>query len=314
MKKFSIVIPIYGNEKNIPITIPYIVENIPVLFSNYKVEIIMVNDGSPDNSWDIMKIYQKKYPEIIRIVSLTRNFGQDLAIHCGVSMAKGDVIGVISADMQDPLNLFEKMLIEWENGKELICGIRESRDEKGIEVLFSKITNYLIHEFITKEYPIGGFDFFVMDRKVADQYIKIQEKNGSLQMLLLWLGPKTFFIPYVREKRKIGKSGWTLSKKIKMFIDTFVTNTYFPLRMMSILGFSCSIGAFAYAAMIVVSALIWEQEVTGWSSLATLITFFSGLTLASLGIIGEYLWRIFDAVKGRPLYLIDKIVDDIEGG
>lgn len=310
MKKiFSIVIPIYKNEMNLPVTIPYIMERVSSLFEKYQVELVLVNDGSPDNSWEIMKEYQEKYPETIRIASLTRNFGQIMAIHCGVSLAKGEVIGVISADLQDPLELFADMLEEWENGAELVCGVRQDRKEKGLSILFSKITHKLIHKFVTNKYPEGGFDFFLMDRKVADRYVAIKEKNGSLQVLLLWMGYRVKFLPYTREARELGKSGWTFSKKVKMFIDSFVTNTYLPLRVMSVIGFLCAFGAVLFAAWIVISVFLVGRNVLGWSSLATLITFFGGLILASLGLIGEYLWRIFDAVKDRPLYLVDEVID-----
>lgn len=313
MKKvFSIVIPVYKNELNLPVTIPYILEKIPILFEDYQVEIILINDGSPDHSWEIMKRYQREYSEIISIASLTRNFGQVMAIHCGLSLARGDIIGVISADLQDPFELFADMLKQYEAGAKLVCAVRQNRNERGLSILFSKLTHKLIHQFIMCEYPEGGFDFFLMDRTVAQSYLGIKEKNGSPQILLLWLGYKVSFIPYSRKERKIGKSGWTLSKKIKLFIDIIVTNTYLPLRVMSVIGFMCACGAFLYASWIILSAFIGEREVLGWSSIATLITFFGGIVLASLGLIGEYLWRIFDAVRGRPLYLIGEEINEIK--
>lgn len=310
MKKlFSIVIPIYKSEQNLPVTIPFIMEQIPILFPTYDVELILVNDGSPDNSWELMKQYQKQYPDTIRIASLTRNFGQAMATHCGARMAKGQAVGVISADLQDPFELFSDMLKEWENGAELVCGVRADRKERGLSILFSKLTHALVHRFINSSYPKGGFDFFVMDRVVAERYISIQERNGSPQILLLWLGCKTMYLPYTRKQREIGTSGWTLSKKIKGFIDTFITNTYLPLRIMSVIGFACAFGAFIYAIFIVAAVFLIESPVMGWSSLAALVTFFGGLILASLGLIGEYLWRVFDAVKGRPLYLVDETIE-----
>lgn len=310
MKKlFSVVIPIYKNEPNLKVTIPYIMDNIPALFPNYDVELVLVNDGSPDQSWDIMKEYQRQYSDTIRMAAFTRNFGQEMAIHCGLSMAKGDVIGIISADLQDPFVLFKDMLKEWENGAELVCGIREGREERGLSALFSYLANHMIKRFITDQYPKGGFDFLLMDRKIAERYVAVKERNGSLQVLLLWQGCKTKYIPYTRKKRELGSSGWTFSKKVKLFLDTFVTNTYLPLRVMSVLGFSCAAGAFLYGVFIIATAFITIHTVPGWSSLAALITFFGGLILASLGLIGEYLWRIFDAVKNRPLYLVDEQID-----
>ena len=123
---FSVVIPIYGNEKNLPITVPYIIEHLE-LFENYRVEVIMVNDGSPDNSWEVMKKYQSEYPDLIKIASLSRNFGQMACIHAGMDLAKGDVIGVISADMQEPFELFADMLKEWEKGYKIVAGVRSGR-------------------------------------------------------------------------------------------------------------------------------------------------------------------------------------------
>lgn len=313
MKKFSIVLPIYGNEENLPITIPYIIGNIPVLFPNYDVEIVMVNDGSPDNSYEIMKEYQKQYPTMIKIASFTRNFGQGMAVDYGISIASGDVIGVISADLQDPLELFTDMLNEWENGYQLVYGVRDKRKDKG--QLFSKITHSLIHKFVSDTYPKGGFDFFLLDKEAADQYLRAEERNGSNQLLMLWYGFKHKEIKYERKKREVGKSGWTFSKKIKLFIDIFVSNSYLPLRVMSVIGGISALGGFVYAIYIIVCAIISRLSgntggVLGWSSIVTIIIFFSGLILLSLGIIGEYLWRIFDYVKRRPRYVVKEIINE----
>ena len=129
MKKlFSIIIPVYKNEKNLPITVPYILEQLPTLFPQYDIELVLVNDGSPDRSWELMKDFQRQYPETIRIASLIHNFGQGNATACGIRLAKGDAVGVISADLQDPFELFADMLAELERGHDLVCGIREGRE------------------------------------------------------------------------------------------------------------------------------------------------------------------------------------------
>lgn len=305
-KMFSIIIPIYKNEKNLPVTIPRIINDIPVLFKEYDVELILVNDGSPDNSWDLMKKYEQEYPDIIRIASFTRNFGQTAAVYYGLSIAKGDVMGVISADLQDPFELFVDMLKKYEEGNRLVCAVRESRNEKGLGVIFSKITHTMIKKFINPVYPMGGFDFYLMDSYVRDKLLLVSEKNCQPQISLLWLGVQTAFIGYERQKREIGKSGWTLSKKVKLFIDIFTTYTYLPLRIMSAVGVLSSIIAFVYAAYLVIKGIIVPITVPGWTTLVVLITFFSGLILLSLGILGEYLWRIFDEVKRKPMYLVKK--------
>lgn len=307
-KMFSIVIPIYKNELNLPITIPYLLERIPTILSEYQVELILINDGSPDNSWEVMKEFQSKYPETIRIAKLIHNFGQGNAINCGIRLSRGDAVGVISADLQDPFELFVRMLDELKNGHDLVCGVRDGRTEKGLSVQLSKITHWSIKRFINAQYPAGGFDFFVMNRAVANRFLEVEEKNGSQQLSLLWLSSSTKFIPYFRREREIGTSGWTFSKKVKYFIDTFVSNSYLPLRLMSIGGVTFAALAFVFSAVVFVMAIFMERDVPGWSSLALLATFFSGLILMSLGIIGEYLWRIFDEVKRRPPYFVEQII------
>ena len=279
-------------------------ENYQRLFPEYDFELVLVNDGSPDNSWQIMQEYQKQYPDVIRIASFVRNFGQLMATRYGISMANGDYIGVISADLQDPLELFVDMLNALEDGFDLVCGVRENRQEKGLGVIFSKTTHLLINKFINKQYPIGGFDFLALNRDNADRFLQIQERNGSFQLQLLWVSSDVKFVNYCRKEREVGKSGWTFSKKIKLFIDTFVSNSYLPIRLMSVSGFICAFAAFVYTFFIVIEALVRENAVPGWASLAVLITFFSGLILISFGILGEYLWRIYDEVKDRPRYLI----------
>lgn len=310
-KMFSVVLPIYKNELNLGETVPYILQKSPILFPEFEIELIMVNDGSPDHSWEIMEKFQKQYPKQIRIARFIRNFGQGAAIHYGISIARGDVVGVISADLQDPFDLFADMLIEWKNGADLVCGVRRSRAEHGLGGVLSKQTHILINRFINDQYPTGGFDFFLMDRSLARRFVEIQEKNGSTQLLLLWLSQNVHFIPYDRMERLQGKSSWTLSKKVKYFIDTFVSNSYLPLRIMSLGGALFSGVAFLMALGIVVQTLIMQRLVPGWSSLAVLTTFFSGLILLSLGIIGEYLWRIFDEIKQKPMYLVGDMEEDL---
>ena len=313
MKKFSIVLPIYGNEKNLPVTIPYIIEKIPVLFPNYQVEVVMVNDGSPDNSYEIMKEYQKQYPDIIKIASFTRNFGQTAAWNYGMRYASGDVVGVISADLQEPFDLFADMLKEWENGYEFVCARREKRSDK--HNLVSKLAHYIIRKFVSKDYPKGGFDFFVIDRKALDEYLTINEKNGSPQVLMLWFGFKSKSIPYERKEREIGHSGYNFSKRFKDLVDTLITNSYLPMRIMSVIGGISAFGGFVYALYIVISYIVsifsgTGQEVPGWSSIVTILIFFCGLILLCLGIIGEYIWRIFDYVKQRPQYVVREVIDE----
>lgn len=226
---FSVVIPIYGNEKNLPITVPYIIEHLE-LFENYRVEVIMVNDGSPDNSWEVMKKYQSEYPDLIKIASLSRNFGQMACIHAGMDLAKGDVIGVISADMQEPFELFADMLKEWEKGYKIVAGVRSGRDEKGIYATCASAFHNFIKKHLNPNYPEGGSDFFLMDRSVVSEYLKIDVQYTGGLLIRYWMGYEQKEIPYVRKKREVGKSGFGFLRKIGIAMELIVSNSIILLR------------------------------------------------------------------------------------
>lgn len=312
MKKlFSIVIPIYKAQENIPYTVPYIMENIPALFSDYRVELVLVNDGSPDNSWELMKEYQAKYPETIRLIRLIHNFGQGAAWCCGLSAARGDIVGIIAQDMQEPLELFADMLQAIENGADMACGVRSGREEKGLISACSKIAHWMMHTFVSPDYPAGGSDFFAMKRETVQRFLQLFPTYPHV-LALLYAGESPVFLPYVRMKRQVGKSGYGFFKKMKIFIEMFISSTYLPLRAMTFLGFLCAGGAFCFALVILIASLTTGSPipVRGWASLSILVTFFSGLILASIGIVGEYLWRVLDVVKKKPLYYVAETIED----
>ena len=286
-------------------------ENIPKLFPGYQVEIVMVNDGAPDACWEMMKSYQKLYPETIRITTFVKNCGQAIATYCGVQMARGDVIGVISQDMQDPFELFVDMLQAVEEGSDLALGVREQRQEKGLGVLCSKLTHYLMHHFVSEKYPEGGSDFCLMTREVAKRYLALYRK-GSMMISLLESSVSTKYIPYVRMEREHGKSGYSFAKKVNEFTSLFVANSCLPLRLMSLAGFFFSGAAFLFTIVVFIASITTGSPipVQGWASLALLITFFSGLILAALGVLGEYLWRVYDEVIKKPLFMVADTVDN----
>lgn len=310
-KLFSIVIPIYKAVANIPHTIPYMLEQIPVLFPDYDVEIVMVCDGSPDDSWSMMKEYQQKYPETIRIARFVNNYGQPLAISHGIKMSRGDVIGVISQDLQDPFEMFVDMLAAIEAGHDFVCCYRERREEKGLYVACARLARWMMRKFISPKFPKGGCDFYMMARSTADRLFDVYRKD-SLLLALMEASSSILYIPYTRREREHGKSGYSFMKKVNALIHAFVSNTYLPLRVMSVAGFVFAGAAFLFALVVFVFALFQNSliPVQGWASTALLITFFSGLNLASLGILGEYLWRVFDEVKKKPLYLVAETIED----
>jgi dolichol-phosphate mannosyltransferase len=310
MQVFSIIVPVYQNEANLGASLPVYIEFARTL-PGYRVELICVDDGSTDGSLDVLLGFQHRNPDVMRVVKLTRNFGQYNALMAGIAVAEGDVMGQLTADMQDPIELFGEMLEKWEDGFKIVIGERTKREDRRVRSFFSRSFHRLSNRLIDSRFPREGFDFFILDREVAMKALEINEKNSSLQVVMLWLGYEFASVPYVRRRREIGRSSWTFWKKMKRAIDVFVTNSYKPIRMVSGLGFSAALIGGAYAFYRILRWMItgYSGEVQGWTSTAVLITFFSSLILFSLGIIGEYLWRIFDNTKQRPLFVIDRVVE-----
>lgn len=309
MNTFSIVVPVYFNELNLPDTVPQLLalsDHLP----GYNLELVFVEDGSLDRSLILLMDYQRQFPEIIKVVKLTRNFGTMAALQAGLTVATGNCVGVIAADLQDPPELFLDMIQHWEKGTKAIFAVRADREESLLQKSFSNLYYTLISRFAIAGYPAGGFDFFLADRQVIDNVNKIQEKNTNILSLIFWMGYQAVFIPYVRRKRTKGKSRWTLAKKVKLFIDTFVSFSYFPIRLFSFFGIIYALFSFAYGVFIFISWLSFGIQVQGWVPMMLVLTFTAGLQMTLLGILGEYLWRTLDEARGRPLYIIDAIYAD----
>lgn len=305
-KTLSIVIPVYYNELNLPDTIPQLIA-LKEKLSGYKLELVCVDDGSGDSSLALLLDYQNQFPENIKVVKLTRNFGTMAALQAGLTVAGGDCIGVIAADLQDPPELFLEMTRHWEAGVKAVFAVRSDREESFLQKSFSNLYYALIHRVAVPGYPPGGFDFFLVDRQVVEEVNKIREKNTNLMTLIFWLGYQAVFIPYVRRKRVKGRSRWTFGKKVKLFVDTFASFSYFPIRLFSFLGIIYAVISFTYGLVIFFSWLTFGIEVQGWVPMMLVLTFTAGLQMTLLGILGEYLWRTLDEARGRPFYVIDTI-------
>jgi polyisoprenyl-phosphate glycosyltransferase len=306
MKTFSIIVPVYYNALNLEETIPQLL-NLGEELDGYKLELVFVDDGSGDQSLDILLQFQSRFPEIIKVVKLTRNFGSMAAIQAGLTVTSGDCIGMISADLQDPPELFTDMIKHWENGSKAVFAVRQDRDEPVLQKTLSNFYYALIRKYAVQEYPNGGFDYFLIDRQVAVEINRIQEKNTNLMTLIFWLGFKPVILPYIRRRREKGNSRWTLSKKIKLFVDTFVAFSYFPIRILSVIGFIVALSSFIYGGYILFYWLIKGVEVKGYVPSMLVMTFTSGIQMTMLGVLGEYLWRTLDETRRRPFYVIDEV-------
>lgn len=304
-KRFSIVVPIYYNELNLPYTIPRL-QKLQEVLSEFELEFVFVDDGSQDNSLEFLLRAQQQ-DKRIKIVKLSRNFGSMAAVQAGLKQASGDCIGIISADLQDPPELFVTMIEKWGDGNKVVMATRADRDESFSQKIFSNFYYYLMDRFALKGYPKGGFDFVLIDRQILEEINKINEKNTNIMSLIFWLGHSQATIAYVRQKRLQGKSKWTLSKKVKLFVDSFVSFSYSPIRFMSIIGMVTAFLSFIYGLLVITNAIFGYIPLQGWTTIIALITFLLGLIMVMLGIIGEYLWRILDESRKRPAFVVDEI-------
>lgn len=309
MKKLSIIIPVYYNELNIPVTYERLNELTDKI--NAELEFVFIDDGSGDNSFELLTQYSSK-DHRIKVIKLSRNFGSHVAILAGLTHATGDCASIISADLQDPPELIIDMFRDWDEGNEIVLAVRRDREESFFQVWFSNAYYSLMRKYALANMPEGGFDFVLLDRKVINVIISIKEKNTTIMGLILWVGFKHSIHYYTRQRREIGKSRWTLSKKIKLFIDSFLAFSYMPVRYMSAVGIILFFLAVGYSSVLVFQKLWLGQTVEGWTSLMVVVLMLSSIQLLSLGIIGEYLWRTFDETRNRPIFIIDKVVQKEE--
>ena len=308
MSKLSIVVPVYFNEPNLPDTIPQLLALEPQLPGGMELELVFVDDGSGDRSLELLRDYQSRTPDKITVVKLTRNFGSMSAILAGLKASTGDCVGMIAADLQDPPELFVEMAEHWLRGSKAALAVRSDREESWSQKAFANTYYALIRRFALPDYPEGGFDFFLIDRQVVNDLLEIREKNTNLMSLIFWLGYRPVMIPYVRRARRAGKSRWTLSKKIKLFIDSFASFSYVPIRALSATGFLVALGAFLYAGIVLYQRLMHNIPVQGYAPIVILLALFSGIQMLMIGVLGEYLWRALDETRRRPPFVVDEVL------
>jgi dolichol-phosphate mannosyltransferase len=305
--KLSVLIPCYFNEGNIPFTKKALIENEKLFPDNIELEYILIDDGSKDNTLEQLLLFKDEYPSKVKVVKLSGNFGSYNAILAGLNYASGDCNVILAADLQDPPELIPQMLNYWLKGIKLVIANRQDREESLGQKLFSNTYHLLIRKFALKNIPKGGFDLVLFDRQLKDELLKIDERNTNQIYLLAWLKFDYITIPYVRKKRDIGKSRWTLQKKVKLFIDSFVSFSFFPIRMISIIGLILGIISFVYGIFVIWARLTGLVPLQGWTALMVVLLFVSSFQMMALGVIGEYVWRTLDAARKRPNYIIDKI-------
>jgi dolichol-phosphate mannosyltransferase len=307
MPKLSVIIPCYFNEGNIPVTSKQLIENESLFEADTTFEYVLVDDGSKDKTWEKLLAFKTSYPHKVKLVKLAKNTGSFNAILAGLHVATGDTNVVLAADLQDPPELIPSMYTHWKKGFKLVIANRQDREESLKQKIFSNTFHFLIKKLALKNVPKGGFDLVMFDKRLREEVIAIDEKNSNILYLLCWLGYEYVNIPYVRRKRDIGKSRWTTSKKIKMFIDSFIAFSFFPIRAISIIGLVLGLIALLYAFIVIIARITGWIEVEGWTTMMVVILFVSAFQMIALGIIGEYVWRALDASRKRPNFIVEDI-------
>jgi glycosyltransferase involved in cell wall biosynthesis len=300
--KISFIIPVYRNEGSLEPTY----DKVSALFKNgpldFDYEFCFVDDGSDDKSLEELKQLRTKDNQV-KIISFSRNFGQVPAIIAGLKVITGNAVIIMSADLQEPVELIANMIQEWKQGNEIVICNRMARQDGFVSDTASKFFYNLI-KFVNPKMPQGGFDFMLLGNKAIAELNKIDERNRFFQGDVLWLGFTVKTMHYARLQRTIGRSQWTLSKKIKYFIDGLLNTSYMPIRFMSFAGMIFSVLGFLYAVVIVYNRVIHNIPFKGWAPIMILILIIGGMIMLMLGIIGEYIWRIYDETRNRPPYII----------
>jgi dolichol-phosphate mannosyltransferase len=309
MKKISIVVPVY-NEENLIGELFSRILNFDSL--NYKKEVIFINDGSRDKTINELIKYKNAIPvtncEII-IIDLSRNFGHQLAITAGLDYATGDAIVFIDGDLQDPPEFITEFLHKWEDGYDVVYGIREKR--KG-ETFFKLITAKLFYRTLSllteTKIPNDVGDFRLIDKKVGLALKEIKENNRFIRGLVSWVGFKSIGLKYIRDKRYAGSTKFSLLKMLKFSMDGIISFSTRPLYLATIIGVLFSFSSMLWGLLIIIKYISGHSDaIIGWSSLMVVLLFVGGLNLLFIGVIGLYIGRIYNETKRRPLYLINNI-------
>ena len=302
----SMVIPVFNEEANLVEfhrRLSQVAES-----QECEWEFIFVDDGSDDQSFETMHQFHKLDPRV-KALKFSRNFGSHMAIVAGLDYCHGDAVIIMSADLQDPPEVIPAFLGKWREGYQVVWGARESRKDSLARKVLASVFYKIIRRIALPNYPTGGTgSFCLMDRKVVDSFRQCPERNRVTFALISWSGFEQANVSYQRASRFAGKSKWTTAKMVKTAIDSIVSFSYMPIRMISYLGIIISFFSFLGVIYVIVTWALWGATVVGWPSLMVVILFLGGVQLIVLGIVGEYLWRIHEETKQRPLYILsDKI-------
>lgn len=270
-------------------------------------ELVLVDDGSVDLTFPALRRWHERNPAV-HPIRLARNFGKEAAMTCGLHFARGRAVVLLDADLQDPPELIPSMIERWRDGADMVLAHRSLRDEDGWFKRLTAAAFYRVMRVLAGNHvPANVGDFRLMDRRVVDALLQLPEKTRFMKGLMNYVGFTVATIDYVRPGRRSGQSRWSAWKLWNLALEGITSFSTAPLRAWGYLGFGFAAAALLYAAWIVVRTLIYGVDLPGYASLATMLLFFSGLQMISIGILGEYLARIFVESKNRPLYVVESM-------
>ena len=306
----SIVVPLYNEAENVAPLLERVGGVLDRIQGQVDYEIVLVNDGSSDRTAAAAREAMQRRSHVI-LVSLSRNFGHQLAATAGLELARGDAIVLMDGDLQDPPELIEAFLRKWRDGYDVVYAVRRERRGESRFKLATAGAFYRIIKRLTKiEIPMDAGDFRLMSRRVVDALRRSPERNRFLRGMVSWVGYNQTAVEYDRDVRHSGSTKYPLGKMIRFAMDGITSFSDIPLRFASYFGFTVSAVAFIYALVVIAFKLFSLRPLAytpGWASTIVAVLFLGGVQLMSLGILGEYLGRVYDEVKGRPLYLISDI-------
>jgi len=300
----SVIVPAMNEQDNVQ---PFYDATKAVTDSLYDFEweIIFVDDGSTDSTVERILDLREKDPRVC-VLQLSRNFGSYAAIKAGFDYMRGDACITISADLQDPPDLFRSFTARWQEGHHIVWGVREQRDDPWSKRVMANLFYRLIRRLALADLPKHGMDCGLFDRRVVDTFRQIRDKNSITFMTIYWMGFRQARVPYRRQSRRFGTSKWPVGKRIKSALDVITAFSYLPVRITSYLGLLISIIALVGVVIVLFNKLVLGIGGWGWPSLMITMLFLGGVQMLMLGIIGEYLWRINSEVRVRPQYIVMK--------
>lgn len=303
----SVVTPAFNEAGNLPV----LYERLHRVFTESRVhwEWIVVDDHSADETFEVLRALSTR-DRRVRGFRLSRNCGSHVALVCGLHHTRGQCAVVLAADCQDPPELIPQMIRQWLNGAQVVWAVRNRREgEKQRTITFSRFYYFLMRRlFGLKELPATGADFFLADARVVEALRQFRERNVSLMALLTWMGFRQTSILYDKQARLHGRSGWNLSKKLKLFLDSVTSFSYLPIRVMAAVGILISFAGFLYACVVIANALTGSPP-QGWASLMVIVLVIGGVQMIMMSILGEYLWRALDEARRRPQFLVESSTD-----